>query len=80
MFMGDPAMSSSGGTAIAVPGELMGYWEAHKRFGVLPWRELFQPAISMCPKWNSHQRSTGKSFAHSGMEGEILQSTSLSCN
>ncbi|XP_076166612.1 glutathione hydrolase 1 proenzyme [Ptiloglossa arizonensis] len=48
MFQGDPSLSMYGGLAIAVPGELRGYWEAHRKYGKLPWSQLFEPTISLC--------------------------------
>ncbi|XP_032675848.1 scoloptoxin SSD14-like isoform X2 [Odontomachus brunneus] len=51
MYDGKPANASSfGALAVAVPGELAGYWEAHQRFGRLPWADLFKPSIELCEK------------------------------
>ncbi|WP_248767287.1 gamma-glutamyltransferase [Pseudomonas sp. MWU12-2345] len=38
-------MSLVGAKAAGVPGTVMGLWEAHKRFGKLPWSDLLKPAI-----------------------------------
>jgi gamma-glutamyltranspeptidase/glutathione hydrolase/leukotriene-C4 hydrolase len=38
----------AGGKAVAVPGEVKGYYEAWKRFGVVDWSTLVQPAIKLC--------------------------------
>lgn len=38
----------TGPRAACVPGELRGYWEAHKRFGRLKWAELIAPSIKIC--------------------------------
>ncbi|XP_076654629.1 scoloptoxin SSD14 isoform X2 [Halictus rubicundus] len=49
MYEGKPDDASFiGPLAIAVPGEVAGYWEAHKRFGKLQWAELFEPSIELC--------------------------------
>ncbi|MBF7144494.1 MULTISPECIES: gamma-glutamyltransferase [Pseudomonas] len=40
-----PNMSLVGAKAAGVPGTVMGLWEAHQRFGKLPWRDLLVPAI-----------------------------------
>jgi gamma-glutamyltranspeptidase/glutathione hydrolase len=39
------AMPSSGIHTVVVPGAVDGWAKMHKRFGKLPWRDLFQPAI-----------------------------------
>jgi gamma-glutamyltranspeptidase/glutathione hydrolase len=31
--------------SVSVPGCVMGWWELHRRFGKLPWKDLFTPAI-----------------------------------
>jgi gamma-glutamyltranspeptidase / glutathione hydrolase len=36
-----------GHLAAGVPGTVMGLWEAHRRFGTLPWAELVEPAIEL---------------------------------
>ncbi len=38
-------LSLVGAKASGVPGTVLGLWEAHKRFGHLPWAELLTPAI-----------------------------------
>ncbi|XP_012061163.1 PREDICTED: gamma-glutamyltranspeptidase 1-like [Atta cephalotes] len=51
MYAGKPANASRfGALAVAVPGELAGYWEAHQQFGKLPWADLFKPSINLCEK------------------------------
>ena len=37
----------SGGLAIGIPGQLRGLEMAWKRFGVLPWADLFRPAVKL---------------------------------
>ncbi|XP_011144362.1 glutathione hydrolase 1 proenzyme isoform X2 [Harpegnathos saltator] len=50
MFDGNAELAMYGGLAVAVPGEVMGYWEAHQKYGRLKWSELFEPAIELCKK------------------------------
>lgn len=35
---------------VAIPGTVAGLWEAHRRFGSLPWGTLIAPAIAMAQK------------------------------
>ncbi|RJE27294.1 gamma-glutamyltranspeptidase [Aspergillus sclerotialis] len=45
MYRGNPKGSTEGGLASGVPGELRGLEHLHKKYGVLPWSTLMQPAI-----------------------------------
>ena len=36
-----------GAQAVGVPGTVAGFWEAHKKFGKLPWKVLINPAIKL---------------------------------
>ncbi|XP_019618511.1 PREDICTED: gamma-glutamyltranspeptidase 1-like [Branchiostoma belcheri] len=47
MFQWNHKLSTLGGLAVAVPGEILAFWRAHQRHGKLPWRDLFQPAIQL---------------------------------
>ncbi|MDP4528710.1 gamma-glutamyltransferase [Alkalimonas delamerensis] len=40
-------LSLIGHLASGVPGTVMGMWQAHQRFGSLPWADLMQPAIEL---------------------------------
>ncbi|MDC6386335.1 gamma-glutamyltransferase [Flagellimonas taeanensis] len=45
-----PDMSTSGGTAVGVPGTVAGVMEVHKKFGALPLSEIMQPIIALAKK------------------------------
>lgn len=40
-----PDASTVGARAVGVPGTVMGLWDLHRRFGVLPWSRLFDSAL-----------------------------------
>ncbi|KRF93793.1 scoloptoxin SSD14 isoform X2 [Drosophila mojavensis] len=63
MFDKDANASIFGPLSIAVPGEVMGYHLAHKRFGKLPWRTLVEPSLKICEtgyRMSNHQASKVK--------------------
>ncbi|XP_055911963.1 scoloptoxin SSD14-like isoform X2 [Eupeodes corollae] len=37
----------TGAIAGAVPGEILGYWKLHQKYGKLPWKQLFPPTINL---------------------------------
>jgi gamma-glutamyltranspeptidase/glutathione hydrolase len=39
--------SITGALAVGVPGSVAGLWTAHRKYGVLPWRDVVQPAIDL---------------------------------
>ncbi|XP_069703079.1 scoloptoxin SSD14-like isoform X2 [Periplaneta americana] len=58
MFTGQSMKSQDGPLAIGVPGEMKGYWEAHQKYGRLPWEEVIKPSIEVCVEgyiMNKHQ-------------------------
>ncbi len=36
-----------GHLAVGVPGTVAGFWEAHRRYGTLPWKDLVMPSVKL---------------------------------
>lgn len=51
MFLRDPLSSIWGGLAVGVPGEIRGLAEAHRRWGKLPWRTVFEPSVKLSTRF-----------------------------
>ncbi|MBA3735332.1 MAG: gamma-glutamyltransferase [Actinobacteria bacterium] len=51
-----------GAASAAVPGAAVGLEEAHRSFGSLPWRDLFQPAIELAR--NGVELNKGQAYLH----------------
>lgn len=49
-------LSLVGHLAAGVPGSVAGMWEAHRRFGSLPWAELVRPAVNLAEGIVVHER------------------------
>ncbi|XP_071835000.1 glutathione hydrolase 1 proenzyme-like isoform X2 [Apostichopus japonicus] len=45
MYEANATLSQKGGLAIGVPGEVKAFWELHKEYGKLAWKDLFAPSI-----------------------------------
>ncbi|RPA78952.1 gamma-glutamyltranspeptidase [Ascobolus immersus RN42] len=50
MYHGEPLLAQVGGLAFGVPGEVDGFWKAHKLYGNLPWKDLWLPSIALAEK------------------------------
>ncbi|KAF8423563.1 gamma-glutamyltranspeptidase [Tirmania nivea] len=47
MYNDNPSLAQRGGLAFAIPGEINGFWRLHQKYGSLPWKELWKPAIKL---------------------------------
>ena len=56
--------SRVGHLAAGVPGSVAGMWEAHDRFGTLPWSELIEPAVQLAEGIVVHERLAVSLDAH----------------
>lgn len=65
----------TGAIAGAVPGELLGYWKLHQKYGKLPWKQLFPPTIELCK--NGHTVSVYLNKALKQHEQRILSEPSM---
>ena len=43
-------LSVTGHRAVGVPGTVAGLWEAHHRYGKLPWRDVIEPAVLLAER------------------------------
>ncbi|MEK6643960.1 MAG: gamma-glutamyltransferase [Planctomycetota bacterium] len=60
--------------AAGVPGTVMGMWEAHSRYGRLPWAELLKPAIALARDGFELDAWTAHSFAEQQAETQKRES------
>lgn len=74
MFAGNKS-SLEGGLSIAVPSELKGMWELHKKYGKLPWKDIFQPVIQLCRE--GHEVTEYLATVLRFKEKEILEEPTL---
>lgn len=68
--------SITGAPSAAVPGEILGYWELHQKFGVLDWKLLIEPTIRLCR--NGFPVSTHMRMAMENSEQRIMNEPTMS--
>jgi gamma-glutamyltranspeptidase/glutathione hydrolase len=61
-----PERSLQSGLAVGVPGSVAGLFEAHRRWGRLPWKELVLPAVRLARSGSVVSRWLAGAFASSG--------------
>ncbi|KAJ2083131.1 hypothetical protein H4R24_001044 [Coemansia sp. RSA 988] len=47
MFASNITFARIGGLSVGIPGEIAGLYNAHSRFGKLPWHRLFEPSVKL---------------------------------
>ncbi|XP_050780446.1 glutathione hydrolase 5 proenzyme isoform X1 [Gopherus flavomarginatus] len=60
---------------IAVPGELRGYEEAHRRYGRLPWKWLFEPTIQLLTHGIRMPAALSKFLSHPLLQSFLKKSS-----
>lgn len=68
-------MSRFGALAAGVPGTVDGMWQAHKKFGKLPWYQLLDPAIDLAEK--GYQITEQEANNLNGEKVNFLKNSSL---
>nr|KAG5685732.1 hypothetical protein BaRGS_015054 [Batillaria attramentaria] len=76
MFVNQTRLSTFGGKAIAVPGELKGLWYLHQHFGRVPWADLIQPTIDLCV--NGAELTAAQQRAAVQRKDDIINNTEFS--
>ena len=73
MFLDDEGQltdrSTLGHLASGVPGSVMGMWEAHRRYGTLPWARLVRPAVELARGFVVTERY--HNWLNAGIEREL---------
>ena len=59
-----PNLSTKGGLAVGVPGTVAGLEEIHKKFGLLEWEQVIQPAIELAKSGFKLTKKQTKTLKH----------------